>query len=251
MRISKNYLTSSELIGSHMEVTNVKTGEIQTFEITEEMVLVDESDNLQGIVNHDSKNFPFLGGICSLSGESIVLPVVDGAGLYFMYSKNGYYVSRLIAETEIIQIDEKFIPDTIARKTDIPTKTSQLTNDSGFLTEHQDLSNYATKSEIPTSLSQLSEDETHRVVTDEEKALWNSANSYTDTKIAGLINGAPTTLDTLKEIADAMSENQDVVSALEMAIGVKADLSDLNTHKNNTEIHVTSNEKSKWNIFGR
>jgi len=106
---------------------------------------------------------------------------------------------------------------------------------------------YTLSTEIPTTLSQLSEDETHRLVTDEEKALWNSANSYTDTKIAGLINGAPTTLDTLKEIADAMSENQDVVSALEMAIGVKADLSDLNTHKNNTTIHITSDERTKWN----
>ena len=34
--------------------------------------------------------------------------------------------------------------------TKIPTKTSDLTNDSGFLTEHQDLSDYAKKNEIPT-----------------------------------------------------------------------------------------------------
>ena len=32
---------------------------------------------------------------------------------------------------------------------EVPTKTSELINDSNFLTEHQDLSNYATKSEIP------------------------------------------------------------------------------------------------------
>lgn len=32
----------------------------------------------------------------------------------------------------------------------IPTKTSQLTNDSGYLTEHQSLANYAKKNEIPT-----------------------------------------------------------------------------------------------------
>ena len=30
----------------------------------------------------------------------------------------------------------------------IPTKTSQLTNDSGFLTEHQSLSDYYTKTEV-------------------------------------------------------------------------------------------------------
>lgn len=33
---------------------------------------------------------------------------------------------------------------------EIPTKTSDLTNDSGFLTEHQSLAAYALKSEIPT-----------------------------------------------------------------------------------------------------
>ena len=34
------------------------------------------------------------------------------------------------------------IKDTYATKTEIPTKTSELTNDSNFLTEHQDLSGY-------------------------------------------------------------------------------------------------------------
>lgn len=37
-----------------------------------------------------------------------------------------------------------------ALKSEIPTKTSDLTNDSGFLTEHQSLTDYALKSEIPT-----------------------------------------------------------------------------------------------------
>ena len=37
------------------------------------------------------------------------------------------------------------VPNTYALKTDIPTKTSELTNDSGFLTEHQSLAGYATE----------------------------------------------------------------------------------------------------------
>lgn len=37
-----------------------------------------------------------------------------------------------------------------ALKSEIPTKTSDLTNDSGYLTEHQSLAAYALKSEIPT-----------------------------------------------------------------------------------------------------
>ena len=40
----------------------------------------------------------------------------------------------------------------------LPTKLSQLQNDVGYLTEHQDISNKANKSEIPTKTSQLTND---------------------------------------------------------------------------------------------
>ena len=59
----------------------------------------------------------------------------------------------------------------------------------------------------------------------------DAADYYTkfeaDSKIADLINGAPTTLDTLGEIATAMAENADVVAALDAAIGSKADKSEI------------------------
>lgn len=57
-----------------------------------------------------------------------------------------------------------------------------------------------------------------------------NAKSYTDTKIADLINGAPSTLDTLGEIAKAMENNQSVVEALDTAIGTKANESNLTAH---------------------
>lgn len=56
-----------------------------------------------------------------------------------------------------------------------------------------------------------------------------NANGYTDERIAELINGAPSTLDTLKEIADALAENDDVIQALHDAIGSKTDQADLKT----------------------
>lgn len=37
----------------------------------------------------------------------------------------------------------------LSDKPTIPTKTSQLTNDSGFLTSHQDLTQYAKKTDVP------------------------------------------------------------------------------------------------------
>lgn len=55
--------------------------------------------------------------------------------------------------------------------------------------------------------------------------------SDVDTKISAaiseLINGAPETYDTLKEIADYISEHQDVVDTLNAAIGQKASAADL------------------------
>ena len=60
-----------------------------------------------------------------------------------------------------------------------------------------------------------------------------NAKKYTDSEIAGIINGAPTTLDTLGEIADAMAENKNVVDALNEAIGTKATSTDLTSHTTN------------------
>lgn len=75
------------------------------------------------------------------------------------------------------------------------------------------------------------------------------AQAYVDNAIAELINGAPTTLDTLKEIADAMAESQEVINALDAAIGTKADVTALNNHVNNTNIHVTMQDKVKWDAI--
>lgn len=60
-----------------------------------------------------------------------------------------------------------------------------------------------------------------------------SAKAYADKKIVDLVGGAPETLDTLKEVADALEANEDVVEALDAAIGTKASTEALNAHINN------------------
>ena len=74
-----------------------------------------------------------------------------------------------------------------------------------------------------------------------------NSNAYTDQKIADLINGAPSTLDTLKEIADAMAENDGVVEALNVSIGTKAAQTEVDTHTGNSTIHITASERTNWN----
>ena len=63
----------------------------------------------------------------------------------------------------------------------------------------------------------------------------NDAKKYTDGKIADIINGAPSTLDTLSEIATAMDENKSVVDALDKAIGTKANKADIPTKTSELE----------------
>ena len=73
-------------------------------------------------------------------------------------------------------------------------------------------------------------------------ASYQQGTGYTDKKIADLINGAPETLDTLKELADAITENKTIVEALDSAIGKKANQTELDTHTGNNVIHITSAE---------
>ena len=57
------------------------------------------------------------------------------------------------AVTDVGNLSEE-IADQYAKKSAIPTKVSQLTNDSGYLTEHQDLSEYAKSVSLIDSTSQ-------------------------------------------------------------------------------------------------
>ena len=76
---------------------------------------------------------------------------------------------------------------------------------------------------------------------------YSNANAYTDTKISQLINGAPDTLDTLKEISDAMAKDESVVTALSESVGKKANQTELDTHTGNSTIHISASERTNWN----
>jgi hypothetical protein len=60
-------------------------------------------------------------------------------------------------------------------------------------------------------------------------SLFAAANSYTDAKIAALVGTAPSTLDTLQEMAVALQQDQNSISALNTAINSKGGLSQNNT----------------------
>lgn len=65
------------------------------------------------------------------------------------------------------------------------------------------------------------------------------AKSYADTKIAELVGGAPETLDTLKEISDALGADANLSATLTAEIGKKADTSALEDYQKKSELDTT------------
>ena len=125
----------------------------------------------------------------------------------------------------------------LAKITDIPTKVSQLENDSnylssipeeyitetelnakGYLTEHQDLSAYATKDEIPTVPSKVSE-----LTNDSNYQTAEQVNSTVTTEIAKVVANAPEEFDTLKEMSDWLTEHENSAAAMNTQIKANKD----------------------------
>lgn len=73
-------------------------------------------------------------------------------------------------------------------------------------------------------------------------AVLTEAKNYTDTQINALVNGAPEAMDTLKELADAIAANSDLMTALNAAIGNKVDKEDGKVLSSND---YTNEEKQK------
>ena len=165
----------------------------------------------------------------------------------------------------------------------IPTKVSELTNDSnfvtetelnakGYLTEHQDLSAYATKEEIPTVPSKVSE-----LSNDSNYQTAEQVNSTVTTEVAKIVADAPEDLNTLKEMSDwiaghednasamnsAISDNKTAITALQTGKADKSEIpttvveltdsadyakkTDLHSHENKTVLDgITSTKISNW-----
>ena len=106
--------------------------------------------------------------------------------------------------------------------TEVPSEyiTETELNAKGYLTQHQDLSDYAKTEDVPTKLSELTEDSTHRVVTDVEKTAWsaksNFSGSYNDLTDKPTIPTVPTKLsefDNDKGYLTSYTETDPTVSA--------------------------------------
>lgn len=106
--------------------------------------------------------------------------------------------------------------------TKIPSKTSDLQNDSGFLTEHQDLSDYALKSEVPKSASDVGADTAGTAENKvSEHNISDTAHNDIRLLIQGLIerlnalaNSDDETLDQMNEVVAYIKSNKSLIDAI-------------------------------------
>ena len=87
----------------------------------------------------------------------------------------------------------------------------------GKVSTARKINNKALSADITLSASDVGADASGAAAT----AL-TDAKSYTDTKIAALVDSAPDTMNTLNELATAIKDHKDVTDALDAAISSKA-----------------------------
>ena len=131
----------------------------------------------------------------------------------------------------------------------VTSHTSDKNNPHGTTKSHLGLGNVENKSS-DTIRSELTAENVISALgfTPETDGTYEQAAAYVDTKISELIDNAPETLNTLKEIADALSENQEVMDTLNQLIAKKANQAELDTHTGNGTIHVTATDKDNLSV---
>ena len=108
-------------------------------------VNVSQLANDAGYIDRDDLN----GSFKTINGESIV-----GSGDIAVTAGGSIAVDAELSADSTNPVQNKVITGRINElAAAIPTKTSQLTNDSGYLTEHQSLENYYTKEQTDSSIN--------------------------------------------------------------------------------------------------
>ena len=138
--------------------------------------------------------------------------------------------------------------------TKIPSKTSDLQNDSGFLTEHQDLSGYALKSEVPKSASDVGADAAGTAVA--KVSEHNTAsNAHNDIRLLvqglterlnALADSDDTTLDQMSEVVAYIKSNKSLIDAITTSkINVSDIIDNLTTNVSNKPLSAAQGVKLK------
>ena len=172
-------------------------------------VNVSQLANDAGYLDRDDLN----GSFKTINGESIV-----GSGDIAVTAGGSIAVDAELSADSTNPVQNKVITGRINQlAAGIPTKTSQLTNDSGYLTEHQSLDNYYTKTQvdssinavkdaIPVNVSQLTNDSGY--LTEHQSLADYYTKSQVDSSINAVKDAIPVNVSQLNNDSGYLTEHQ-------------------------------------------
>ena len=172
-------------------------------------VNVSQLANDAGYLDRDDLN----GSFKTINGESIV-----GSGDIAVTAGGSIAVDAELSADSTNPVQNKVITGRINElAAAIPTKTSQLNNDSGYLTEHQSLENYYTKEQtdssinavktaIPTKTSQLNNDSGY--LTEHQSLDDYYTKSQVDSSINAVRDAIPVNVSQLTNDSGYLTEHQ-------------------------------------------
>lgn len=182
-------LTSENIVKSEITPTNIgiKWGDIKGA-ITNQEDLISYLDNLKQqmeemIINASIDGDKDISNLCYLKEQ--VDNLLSGLRLDIEENLNGYYLKSVVDE----MLQNK------ADKSQVPAKTSDLLNDSGFISEHQDIAPINNEiTELKKSLNELSKYVKHYLVLtpEQEQQIQNSQiinETLSNTKTVTIENG--------------------------------------------------------------
>lgn len=197
--------------------------------------------------------------------ESYAASATAYAGQTIKVLENGKYVSYVLDpkseggfELTRVGVDESVVTDVSNLKTKVEQNTASIVaNTESIATHTTDIAvnteaieaevarATAAESGLTSRLEDIEEDYLKKADKDAlEQAISDAeaaAKSHADSAVAALVDNAPETLDTLAELAAALDNNADIVDALNAAIALKANASDLTAlegtvNQNKTEL---------------
>lgn len=183
--------------------------------------------------------------------ESYAASATAYAGQTIKVLENGKYVSYVLDpkseggfELTRVGVDESVVTDVNSLKTKVEQNTAGIVaNTESIATHTTDIATNkeaieaevaratAAESGLTSRLEDIEEDYLKKADKDAlEQAISDAeaaAKSHADSAVAALVDNAPEALDTLAELAAALDNNADIVDALNAAIALKANASDL------------------------
>ena len=125
--------------------------------------------------------------VANLGDGSLTIINNKGESVIFTPSTGGGAVDSVNGQTGTVVLD-------------IPTKVSELENDSGYLTSHQDISNLATKAELSTVEAKIPNVSNFATTNYVETAITNKGYQ-TQTQVQALINSAISNIRNVNEVS--------------------------------------------------